>query len=43
MTIFNPGTAVTHSIGEVRGDSAGEYKLPDFPNVRDWLIVLRRA
>jgi hypothetical protein len=43
VTIFNPSTGATQSLGAARGDATGEYALPNFPNVRDWLIVLRRT
>jgi Protein of unknown function (DUF4038)/Domain of unknown function (DUF5060) len=43
ITLFNPGTGEAQAFGHAKGDANGEYTLPNFPVVRDWLLVLRRA
>ena len=42
-TLFNPSTAETHDLGAIQGDAAGEFMLPKFPEVRDWVVLLQKA
>lgn len=41
--LFNPRTGEQQSMGEIQGNTAGEYQLPKFPYIQDWLIVLEKA
>ncbi len=42
-TLINPSTGERHQREPISGDQAGEYKLPTFPEQRNWALTIERA
>jgi hypothetical protein len=38
--LFNPSDATEISWGSIQADSSGVWKAPEFPIIRDWVVVL---
>jgi hypothetical protein len=41
--LVDPSTGKTSDVRSVAGDAQGNYRVPTWPQQRDWVLILKRA